>query len=129
MVRLCSAARFRSTTRTQPLAQFSKVRAQLDPYALDTYFAHPRWTEPHAVRRALATVRPLPDDPALALAALRDIHMLMCALERDRPGRTLPEHPWLEPLLIHLGDLGSARPLHRGQRCSCAIQCMYVRTH
>jgi monodechloroaminopyrrolnitrin synthase len=84
--------------------------AQLDPYALDTYFAHPRWTEPHAVRRALATVRPLPDDPALALAALRDIHMLMCALERDRPGRTLPEHPWLEPLLIHLGDVAGHVP-------------------
>ena len=85
--------------------------AQLDPYDLDDYFAQPSWTDPAIARRAVRTVRrPLPRDPALALAALRDSHLLMCAVERDRPGRTLADHPWLEPLLIDLGDVAGRVP-------------------
>ncbi len=87
--------------------------AQLDPLRLDEFFATPRWTSPRAARALLRDIRTrpwLPGDPAAALATVRDLHLLMCVVERDTPGRTLIDMPWLDPLLAHLGQVSGRVP-------------------
>lgn len=86
--------------------------AHLDPYRLDDHFANPAWTDRDTTTAALysAVARPIEDDPAVAMAALRDLHLLMCALEKTHPGTTMAEHPWLDELLVHLGEVAGRSP-------------------
>ena len=84
-------------------------RAQeLDPFGLDAYFTGSplrERTEASVVAQLNDCVRRAAAEgwtPALALAALRDLGFLACAVERRRPG-VMSACPGLEALLIDLG--------------------------